>query len=62
MEENRFDKDLGAETRSRRGGKTATQGQGKEGMRTAAVNSTLKMIDSVSASTRALLHDVRHIT
>lgn len=46
-----LDKDLGAETRSRRGGKIATQGQGKQRMRTAAVNTTLKMIDSVSVST-----------
>lgn len=57
-----LDKDFGAETRLRRGGKTATQGQGKQRMRAAAVNTTLKMIDFVSASTRALLHDVRRIT
>lgn len=57
-----LDKDLGTETRSRRGGKIVTQGQGKQRMRTVAVNTTLKMIDSVSASTRALLHDVRRIT
>lgn len=49
-----LDKDLGAEIRSRRGGKTETQGQGKQRMMTAAVNTTPKMIDSVSASTRAL--------
>lgn len=57
-----LDKDLGAEIRSRRGGKTETQGQGKQRMMIAAVNTTPKMIDSVSASTRALLHDVRRIT
>lgn len=49
-----LEKDFGAETRSRRGGKIATQGQGKQRMSIAAVNTTLRMIDFVSASTRAL--------
>lgn len=58
-----LDKYPGAETRSRRGGKRRVgQGQGRQRMRTAAVNAALKMIDSVSASTRALLYDVRQIT
>lgn len=58
-----FDKDPGAETRSRGGGKRRMgQGQGRQRMRTAAVNTALKMVDSVSASTRALLYDVRQIT
>lgn len=58
-----LDKYPGAETRSRRGGKRRVgQGQGRQRIRTAAVNAAMKMIDSVSASTRALLYDVRQIT
>lgn len=58
-----LDKDSGTETRSRRGGKRRVgQGQGRQMMRTAAVNTALKMIESASASTRALLYGVRQIT
>lgn len=38
------------------------QGQGRQRTRTTAVNTALKMIDSVSASTTAFLDDVRKIT
>lgn len=56
-----LNKDPGAETRSRTGGKSREgQGQGRQRMRTAAVNSALKMI--VSASTTALLSDVKQMT
>lgn len=58
-----LDKDPGTETRSGRGGKRRVeQGQGRQTMRTAAVNTASKMIESASASTRALLYDVRQIT